>query len=120
MMESTFENLTFIALVLIFFTALVLVVYFITKYSYLTKKALAETGQKNYPSGTNRYVYQDIACIVIGLGVGLGVSSIITVLNLSEDTMDLLIYGTISLFMGVGLLVAHTLRKKSSHQRDDG
>lgn len=112
-MESANQTLTFIALLTAFFTALVLIVYFLAKYSYLTKKALAERGQNiDYVKG-NRYLYQDIACIVIGLGLGLLVSSWISVLSLSEDTMDLLIYGTISLFTGIGLLVAQRLRKSN-------
>jgi hypothetical protein len=113
-MESTNDALTFIALLISFFTALVLVVYFLAKYSYLTKKALAESGHPIDFGKGNRYVYQDIACIVIGLGLGLGVSAIISEFDLSEDTMDLLIYGTISLFTGTGLLVAHFLRKSNN------
>lgn len=114
MMESIHDALAFIALLISFFTALVLVVYFLAKYSYLTKKALAESGHDIDFGKGNRYIYQDIACIVIGLGLGLGVSSIISVFNLSEDTMDLLIYGTISLFTGIGLLFAHFLRKSNN------
>ena len=111
-MEATNETLMIIFLSGTFFAALVLIVFILAKYTYLTKKSYAESGQ-NLNSTSNKFIYQDIACIVIGLGVGLGFSSIISVLNLAEDTMDLLIYSTLSIFTGLGLLVAHRLRKRS-------
>ena len=114
-MESTNDVLTMSLLALTFFTALVLVVFILAKYTYLTKKAYSASGQTPESWG-NKYIYQDIACIVIGLGVGLGISSLISVLDISEDTMDLLIYGTISICSGIGLLLAHRLRMRSTEQ----
>lgn len=98
-----------------FFTSLVLIIFILSKYTYLTRKALAETGHIP-PSNHNKFIYQDIACIVIGLGVGLGGSSIISTFDLSEDTMDLLIYGTIAIFCGIGLLIAHFIRRAANRQ----
>lgn len=118
-MGSTADTLISITLVITFFTALVLVVYFLAKYTHLTKKALAESGQK-IDLVRNKYIYQDIACMVIGLGIGLGFASMIASLELSEDTSDFLIYGTISLFTGIGLLMAHFLRRKSNSHNNDG
>ena len=65
-------------------------------------------------SGTssNRNRYLEIGCIILGMGVGLGFSAIFTVLDLSEDTMDLLIYGTIMMFGGLGLVGAHYIRQR--------
>ena len=57
--------------------------------------------------------YLDIGCILLSLGVGLMVSTIFTTMELTEDTADLLIWGTILIFGAIGLLVAHWLRKKN-------
>ena len=112
-MESTADILTMSILSLAFFTALVLIIFILAKYTYLTRKAYVDSGQQPGTMQGSKFIYQDIACIVMGLGAGLGVSSLISVLNLSEDTMDLLIYCVIAMFTGAGLFVAHLLRRRA-------
>lgn len=96
-------------------TGIVAVIFIIARYTYLLKKAMIEKGLKPSQSG-NKTQYMDIGCIVLGLGVGLIVSTIYTIMDLSEDTTDLFIWGTILIFGAGGLLMAHVLRKKESER----
>lgn len=103
------ENLETIFLSITIFGSGVLVIFIIAKYTYMTKKIFAEKGMEDTAS---KMSYSEIACIVIGIALGLGVSSVFTVMDLSEDTMDMLIYATILVGGGLGLLCAHFIRKK--------
>lgn len=89
----------------------VTVVYIIARYSYLIKKAMIEKGLVN-PETSKKMQYIDIGCILLSLGLGLVVSTIFTTMDLTEDTADLLIWGTILVFGAIGLLAAHWLRKR--------
>ncbi len=91
--------------------ALVSIVFIIAKYNYLIRKAMIEKGVY-IERVTNKYRYLDIGCIVFGLGIGLLVSSVFTVMSITEDTMDLLIWGTILIFGAGGLVLAHYIRKR--------
>lgn len=106
-MRELNELLGGIAIVL----ALIIIVFIISKYTYLIKKAMIDKGvysvQKN-----NKFKYLDIGCIVFGLGLGLLVSSVFTTMNMFEDTADLLICGTILIFGAAGLMLAHFIRKR--------
>ena len=94
-------------------TGIVTVIYIIARYTYLIKKAMIEKGFTNLgPSRKAQYI--DISCIVMSLGLGLIVSSIFTITELSEDTVDLLTWGTILVFGAFGLLAAHWFRKKNN------
>ena len=90
----------------------VTIVYIIARYSYLIKKAMIEKGLAN-PQSTQKMHYLDMGCIVLSLGLGLMVSTLFTTMDLTEDTADLLIWGTILVFGAMGLLVAHWLRKRT-------
>ncbi len=91
--------------------AVVLIVFIIARYTYLIKKSLIENGgYSDYKM--NKLKYLDIGCIALGLGIGLIISSIFTTFNLSEDAIDLLVWGTILIFGAAGLIVAHFIRKK--------
>lgn len=90
---------------------IVTIVFIISKYTYLVKKAMIDRGLTHEPSnGKSRYL--DMGSIVLGLGIGLIVSSIFTTMDLSEDTMDLLVWGTILIFGSLGLVAAHFIRRK--------
>lgn len=88
---------------------IVSIVYIIARYSYLIKKAMIERGLTSQTSQKMQYL--DVGCILLSLGLGLIVSTIFTTMELSEDTADLLIWGTILIFGALGLLFAHWLRK---------
>ncbi len=103
------ERFETIVLSISIFGSAVLVIFILAKYNYLIKKAYAEKGMEG---GTNRTSYRELACIVIGIALGLGISSIFTVMALPEETMELLIYSTILLGGGAGLFAAHNTRKK--------
>ncbi|WP_299113928.1 hypothetical protein [uncultured Winogradskyella sp.] len=90
---------------------LLLVVFIIARYTYLIKKEMISKGIY-LENRTVKYKYLDIGCIVFGLGIGLLVSSIFTELNLTEDTTDLLVWGTILIFAAAGLVAAHFIRKR--------
>lgn len=87
------------------------VIFILAKYNYLIKKAMVEKGM--HPDTRKaRFTFLDWGCIILSLGVGLGISSIFTTLHLSEDTTDLLVYSTLCVSGGLGLMIAHSLRKR--------
>jgi len=90
---------------------LVTITFIIAKYNYLIKKAMIERGLSSEPSN-GKLRYLDIGSIVLGLGLGLIISSIFTTMEMSEDTMDMLVWGTILIFGAIGLVVAHFIRRR--------
>lgn len=72
---------------------------------------MAENGIQA-PKAITKSRLMHIGGILIGLGVGLMASSVFTLMDLNENTADLLIWGTIVLFGGFGLIVAHLLDEK--------
>ncbi|MBK6265639.1 hypothetical protein JKA74_11370 [Marivirga sp. S37H4] len=92
-------------------TCVVLIVFVLSKYNYLIKKELIQKGEA-FQLPKNKFKYLELGCVILGLGVGLGFSSIFTTMNLTEDTMDLLVWATILVFGGVGLVGAHYIRRK--------
>lgn len=105
-MKDYNEAIVFTAIII----ALLLIVFIITRYTYLIKKEMIKKGIY-LENRTFKYKYLDIGCIVFGLGIGLLVSSIFTSMSLSEDTTDLLVWGTILIFGASGLIAAHFIRK---------
>lgn len=105
------EGLSTLLSVLIAVVGLVVIVFIIAKYSYQVKKAMIEKGLA-MPQEATRIKYIDMGCVLGGLGVGLLISSFYTGLSLSEDTIDLLAWGTICLATGAGLVLAQRLRNK--------
>lgn len=89
----------------------VTIVYIIARYNYLIKKAMIEKGLVSSAT-SNKMQYLDIGCIILSLGLGLIVCTIFTSMNLTEDTTDLLVWGTILVFGAIGLMVAHWLRRR--------
>ncbi len=106
-MKDFNEAIAFSVIVL----GLLSVVFIIARYNYLIKKEMINQGIY-LENRTVKYKYLDIGCIVFGLGIGLLVSSIFTSINLTEDTTDLLVWGTILIFGAAGLVTAHFIRKK--------
>ncbi|RNC88341.1 MAG: hypothetical protein ED556_03920 [Winogradskyella sp.] len=106
-MKNYNEAIVFTAIIV----ALLLIVFIISRYTYLIKKEMINQGIY-LENRTVKYKYLDIGCIVFGLGIGLMVSSIFTSMTLSEDTTDLLVWGTILIFGAAGLVAAHFIRKK--------
>lgn len=96
---------------IVFFILITTVIFIIARYTYLIRKAMAENGLQP-PKIITKSRLINLGGILIGLGLGLMVSSVFTVLDLTEDTADLLIWGTIVLFGGFGLIVAHVLSEK--------
>lgn len=94
-----------------FFLLITVVVFIIAHYTYLIRKAMANNGLKPSPLFSKKRLLHS-GGILIGLGVGLMISSIFTLFELAEDTADLLIWGTIILFGGLGLIAANLLEDK--------
>lgn len=95
---------------LIIVTGFVLMVYFVARYTFLIYKMLAEKGLIN-KDREPRVSKVDIAYVVIGIGVGLLVSAALALLDLEENTMDLLAWGIILISGAGGLLVASKQKK---------
>ena len=93
------------------FLMVTVIVFILARYNFLVQKMKLEQGG-GHASAKNSYSFMDIGCIVFSFGIGLGISSIFTILDLAEDTMYLLIYATIFTCGGLGLMVAHYIRKK--------
>ncbi len=106
-MESTQDLLMGLGML----TGIVSIVFIIARYTYLIKKAMIDRGLTSEPSN-GKLRYLDIGSIILSLGIGLIVSSFFTTMDLSEDMMDMLIWGTILIFGAIGLVVAHFLRRK--------
>lgn len=96
---------------LILITGIVVIVFIISRYTYLIKKAMIENGL-TAPSTSKKLQYLDLGSIVAGLGLGLIISSIFTTMELSENTADLLVWGAILIGGSIGLIAAHFLRRK--------
>lgn len=96
-------------------TCIVLVVFILSKYNYLLKKAIIERGAE-YELPRNQYRYLELGCVIIGLGIGLGISSVFTFMDLSGDAMDLLVWATILICGGGGLVVAYMIRRKQESE----
>lgn len=94
-----------------FFALIIAVLFIIARYNYLIKKAMAENGLQAPKTFTKSRLIH-LGGILIGLGLGFMVSSVFTLVRISENTADLLIWGTIVLFGGFGLIVAHLLEEK--------
>ena len=94
-----------------FFAFITTVIFIIARYTYLIRKTMAENGLQATKILTKARLIH-FGGILIGLGLGLMVSSVFTLMELSENTADLLIWGTIVLFGGLGLIVAHLLEEK--------
>ncbi|RZN84651.1 MAG: hypothetical protein EVB11_00955 [Winogradskyella sp.] len=106
-MKDYNEAIAFSVIVL----GLLSVVFIIARYTYLIKKEMINKGIY-LENREAKYKYLDIGCIVFGLGIGLLVSSIFASMSLTEDTTDLLVWGTILIFGAAGLVAAHFIRKK--------
>lgn len=107
-MDATTQELIF---GLAFFALIITVTIIIARYTYLIRKAMAENGLQAPKTLTKRRVIH-LGGILIGLGVGLMVSSIVTFFEMRENTADLLNWGIIILFGGFGLIGAHILEEK--------
>ena len=90
---------------LILVSGFVAISYFIARYTYLIKKMLIEKGLTKEPSGQG-INKRDVAYILVGLGVGLLVTGGLSLLNLSEDTLDLFGWGIVLISGAIGLIVA--------------
>ncbi|WP_298513706.1 DUF6249 domain-containing protein [uncultured Kordia sp.] len=106
-MESTGDILVMTSFVI----GIVLIVFILARYNYLIKKAMIERGlTQGLSDAKTRYI--DVGCLVLGLGIGMLVSSFFTQLDLDEGTMELIVWGIILIFGGLGVIGAHFLRKR--------
>ncbi|MEM8889370.1 MAG: hypothetical protein AAGD28_15435 [Bacteroidota bacterium] len=97
---------------LIISTGLVAIVYILAKYNYLIRKMMIEKGMEA-PTIFKRSRLIDFACISLFIGIGVLISAFYTSLELEEDTMDLLIWGTILIVGSFGPALAYTIRRRS-------
>lgn len=105
------ENLESIVSVVALSGSVVLIIFILSRHYYLVKKVIAENGF-NPNDKKRKYNFLDIGCIVLSLGIGLGISSIYTTWRLSENTFYFLVYATIFICGGIGLIVSHFIRRK--------
>ena len=90
---------------LILVSGLVAIAYFIARYTFLIKKMLIEKGVTNKDKGQG-ITKTDVAYVVVGLGVGLLITGGLSLLDLSEDTLDLVGWGVVLIAGAVGLLIS--------------
>ena len=99
-----------------FFALIVLVVFFIAKYNYQTKKAILDKGG-NIELTKKKFPFLEIGVTILGIGLGLGFSVIPQSSNLPEDSKGLLIGACILLFGGLGLISAFLIRRKLDEKK---
>lgn len=90
---------------LILVSGFVAIVYFVAKYTYLIRKMLIEKGITGRAS-SHQVTKKDVAYVVVGLGVGLLITGGVSLLDLTEDTLDLIGWGIVLICGAVGLLIA--------------
>lgn len=90
---------------------LVTIVYFIARYSFLIKKMLIEKGVARDGTAGQGVNKRDVAFIVVGLGVGLLITGGFSLLDLTEDTLDLIGWGVVLICGAAGLLIASKTKK---------
>ena len=81
------------------------IVYFIARYTFLTRKMLAEKGMLEKFS-QSRISKLDIAYISVGIGIGLLISAGLSEVGIQEKTLDFLSWGIILIAGAIGLLLA--------------
>lgn len=94
-----------------FFTLIGLSVYFINKFKYQTRKAIIEKGG-NITFPERKKPILEIAFTLVGLGIGLALSSLLEATSLVEDAQDKLTGAFIFIFSGLGLVTAIFIRRK--------
>ncbi|MEZ5045729.1 MAG: hypothetical protein R2831_01925 [Chitinophagaceae bacterium] len=99
-----------------FFSLVVLVVYFTSRYNYLIKKAILDQGG-NLELSKTKFPFLEIGLTILGIGLGMGISVIPQSLNLPEDSKGLLIGACILFFGGLGLVSAFFIRKKLDEKK---
>ncbi len=102
-LEDIFAGLTFAS-------ALVLIVYFIARYTFLIKKMLADKGILE-PRPESRITKLDIAYLGLGIGVGLLLSAGLSTFAIEEKTLNLLVWAIVLLCGSGGLLMAAKQKK---------
>ena len=105
------EGLTEAIGAVILVAGIIIIVFILAKYNYMIKKSMIENGQE-VVNNTKSYNFLDYGCIVMGIGLGLLVSTIFYERNFSEDMLDLLVWGTILIFGALGLIAAYFIRRK--------
>ena len=93
------------------FAMIGLIVYFVSKFSYQTKKAILDKGG-NAEDFKKKYRLLDFGLLIVGFGIGLSLAVIPQTSNLAEEAKDLLVGACIFIFGGLGLLTAFFIRRK--------
>ncbi len=99
-----------------FFSAVAVVICFITVYNYRTKKEILEKGG-NIELPRKRFPLLEIGLAILGIGLGLVASSIVKASNLPAESKDLLIGACILLFGGGGLISAFFIRRNLDEKK---
>jgi len=96
---------------LAFFTSVVLIVYFLSKYKYLIKMAIIEKGGLvEFPK--KRMPFLEIGYAFIGFGIGLAIYGSIINLKGYDPSMVFLGFGLPLVFGGLGLVIAFFTRRR--------
>ena len=108
---TTLAGLLEVLVPMSFFASVVLVIYFISRFNYQIKKSILDKG-RDIELTKSRFPFLEIGLTIVGVGLGLAISSIAQLSHLPEDAKELLIGACVLLFGGSGLVSGFLIRKR--------
>ncbi|HAA12195.1 MAG TPA: hypothetical protein DCE41_11050 [Cytophagales bacterium] len=97
-------------------TSITLSIYFVARYNFKVKKAIADNGGDPY-ANRSQSRFLEFGVILVCLGLGIASLSALSKLGISEDDRGFLSFGILFLFGGTGLILAHLIRKRFGGQK---
>lgn len=105
------KDLEVVLMMMVLGSSVVLIIFILSHYNFRIKRAIAESGF-NPNERKRRYNFMEIGCIALSLGLGFAICSILTGMDLPEDTFYFLVYATLFCCGGLGLMAAHFIGKR--------
>ncbi|MFV0291536.1 MAG: hypothetical protein ACK5IJ_11680 [Mangrovibacterium sp.] len=99
-----------------FFTMAALMVYWVMKYRYQTKKAILEKGG-DISESKRPFPFLEVGLMAIGIGVGLAIGTAFQFMAIPAEAVDKITGACMLLFGGLGIVIAFFIRRKIDEKR---